>query len=59
MAEDVEESWRELPADFADDFVCGDCNEGDEVFQDDDGVRSQVPKGLPEPKPPSRGAQAS
>ena len=39
VAEDVEESWQELPADLADDFVCGECNEGDEVVQDDDGVR--------------------
>ena len=57
VVEGVEESWQDLPADLADDLVCGECNEGDEVIQDDSGERSQVPRGLPEPKPPSAEAQ--
>ena len=56
VEEGVEESWQDLPADLADDLVCGKCK-GDEVIQDDDGERSQVPRGLPEPKTPSAEAQ--
>ena len=55
--DEVEESWQELLADLAEDMLCGECNEGDAVIQDDCGERPLVQKGLSEPKPPSPEAQ--
>ena len=45
-----------VQADSSDyDFVCSPCDP--DLVQDDEGVSHQVPKGLPEPKPPSAEAQ--
>ena len=55
-----EESWDKLDGapirpDPSEDFVCRACD--DEVVQDDQGECFQVPRGLPEPKPPSLDVQ--
>ena len=52
-----EESWANvadapIDADPLDNFVCTPCG-GDDEVQDDKGNGFQMPKGLPEPKPPS------
>lgn len=56
-----EESWASvadapIDADPLDDFMCKPCG-GDDEVQDDEDNRFQMPKGLPEPKPPSVEAQ--
>ena len=52
---DVEEGWNDLkeaPISVdAEDLTCIPCGD---VVQDDEGCASQVHRGLPEPKPPSR-----
>lgn len=57
-----EETWDDLKdapvmADPLDDFACKPCNGDDDEVQDDEGNSFQVPRGIPEPKPPSVEAQ--
>ena len=56
-----EESWDNvgdapIDADPLESFICKPCG-GDDEVQDDEGNGFQLPKGLPEPKPPSVEAQ--
>ena len=54
-AEDKDESYEELheaplDADLSEELSCGEC--GKHFVQADQGEAFQIPKGVPEPKPP-------